>query len=180
MPAETSQHERERGRNRCLLLCTSSLSLSSFLSSPASSPHLLSLKAFTELEMMKLWKGLYMCMWHSDKPLVQVRAAVQCVGGGGVGLGVMGVCCTLCHPYPQEELAENIASFVHILQNRGTGELGRECSHASSPLIPPPSHPPPHPPSSHPPSSHPPASQFLSSSLSEVLLLHHVARMALH
>ncbi|XP_064396649.1 uncharacterized protein LOC135343607 [Halichondria panicea] len=26
---------------------------------------------FTELEFLKLWKGLYTCMWHSDKPLVQ-------------------------------------------------------------------------------------------------------------
>ena len=30
---------------------------------------------FTELEFLKLWKGLYTCMWHSDKPLVQVRVA---------------------------------------------------------------------------------------------------------
>jgi ribosomal RNA-processing protein 1 len=44
--------------------------------------------AFSELEMLKLWRGLYMCMWHSDKPLVQ------------------------------EELAENLASFVHVLVRR--------------------------------------------------------------
>lgn len=41
---------------------------------------------FTEMEMMKLWKGLYVCMWHSDKPLVQ------------------------------EELAENIASLVYVFR----------------------------------------------------------------
>ena len=28
---------------------------------------------FTELQMMKLWRGLHVCMWHSDKPLVQVN-----------------------------------------------------------------------------------------------------------
>ena len=27
---------------------------------------------FTEMELLKLWKGLHVCMWHSDKPLVQV------------------------------------------------------------------------------------------------------------
>ena len=27
--------------------------------------------------MMKLWKGLHMCMWHSDKPLVQVSAVTS-------------------------------------------------------------------------------------------------------
>ncbi len=27
---------------------------------------------FSELEFLKLWKGLHTCMWHSDKPLVQV------------------------------------------------------------------------------------------------------------
>ena len=25
-----------------------------------------------EMELLKLWKGLHVCMWHSDKPLVQV------------------------------------------------------------------------------------------------------------
>jgi len=28
--------------------------------------------AFDEVELLKLWKGLYVSMWHSDKPLVQV------------------------------------------------------------------------------------------------------------
>ena len=27
---------------------------------------------FDHLEMLKLWKGLYFCMWMADKPLVQV------------------------------------------------------------------------------------------------------------
>ena len=31
-------------------------------------------KAFSELELLKLWKGLYLCMWHCDKPLLQVGA----------------------------------------------------------------------------------------------------------
>ena len=31
-----------------------------------------SLVGLTELELLKLWKGLFVCMWHSDKPLVQV------------------------------------------------------------------------------------------------------------
>ena len=67
---------------KCALLPSSSL------------PPLPTPTAFTELEMMKLWKGLYVCMWHSDKPLVQVRAATPCrcvcvsVGRGGGGPGV--------------------------------------------------------------------------------------------
>jgi len=43
--------------------------------------------AFEDEEVMKLWKGLYYCFWMSDKPLVQ------------------------------EELAENISSFVSCFQN---------------------------------------------------------------
>ena len=27
---------------------------------------------FDHVEMLKLWKGLYFCMWMADKPLVQV------------------------------------------------------------------------------------------------------------
>lgn len=33
---------------------------------------------FTEMELLKLWKGLHVCMWHSDKPLVQVCGWVWC------------------------------------------------------------------------------------------------------
>ncbi|KAL5457137.1 hypothetical protein EMCRGX_G034377 [Ephydatia muelleri] len=29
----------------------------------------------SELELLKLWKGLFVCMWHSDKPLVQEELA---------------------------------------------------------------------------------------------------------
>ena len=42
---------------------------------------------FSEPEMMRLWKGLYYCFWMSDKPLVQ------------------------------EELAENISSFVSCFKS---------------------------------------------------------------
>ena len=42
---------------------------------------------FSEVEMMRLWKGLYYCFWMSDKPLVQ------------------------------EELADNISSFVTSFQS---------------------------------------------------------------
>ena len=31
--------------------------------------------AFTDMEVMKLWKGLFYCMWFSDKPLVQEELA---------------------------------------------------------------------------------------------------------
>eukprot|EP01116_Phalansterium_solitarium_P002861 TRINITY_DN1317_c0_g5_i1.p1 TRINITY_DN1317_c0_g5~~TRINITY_DN1317_c0_g5_i1.p1 ORF type:complete len:587 (-),score=298.27 TRINITY_DN1317_c0_g5_i1:991-2751(-) len=41
----------------------------------------------TELEMMKIWRGLFYCMWLSDKPLVQ------------------------------QELAESLAKLVHSLPN---------------------------------------------------------------
>jgi len=44
-------------------------------------------EAFDDVEMMKLWKGLYYCFWMSDKPLVQ------------------------------EELAENVSSFVTFFQS---------------------------------------------------------------
>lgn len=30
---------------------------------------------FSELDFMKLWKGLFFSMWHSDKPLTQQRLA---------------------------------------------------------------------------------------------------------
>ena len=30
---------------------------------------------FEELELLKLWKGLYMCLWMTDKPLVQEDVA---------------------------------------------------------------------------------------------------------
>merc|ERR1719429_1035925 len=40
------------------------------------------------MEMMRLWKGLYYCFWMSDKPLVQ------------------------------EDLAENISSFVLCFQSQ--------------------------------------------------------------
>ena len=41
-----------------------------------SSVSVATLIAFDELEMLKLWKGLYLTMWHSDKPLVQVDLVV--------------------------------------------------------------------------------------------------------
>eukprot|EP00092_Neocalanus_flemingeri_P002401 GFUD01002567.1.p1 GENE.GFUD01002567.1~~GFUD01002567.1.p1 ORF type:complete len:1057 (+),score=351.59 GFUD01002567.1:66-3236(+) len=44
-------------------------------------------EVFDDVEMMKIWKGLYYCFWMSDKPLVQ------------------------------EELAENISSFVTCFQS---------------------------------------------------------------
>jgi len=49
--------------------------------------------AFTEDELLKLWKGLFYCMWMSDKPLIQ------------------------------EDLAETIASLIHSVQDRATGLL---------------------------------------------------------
>lgn len=49
--------------------------------------------AFSELELLKLWKGLYLCMWHCDKPLLQ------------------------------EELAENFASFIHLFHCSDTAWL---------------------------------------------------------
>ena len=44
-------------------------------------------ESFDELDMMKLWKGLFYCMWFSDKPLVQ------------------------------EDLANLIAKLIHILKD---------------------------------------------------------------
>ena len=47
--------------------------------------------AFTELELLKLWKGLFFCMWMSDKPLVQ------------------------------EQLAEDLSQLVHVFPHRQDG-----------------------------------------------------------
>lgn len=47
--------------------------------------------AFSEDELMKLWKGLFYCMWMSDKPLIQ------------------------------EDLAETIGSLIHSVEDRETG-----------------------------------------------------------
>ncbi|XP_043215038.1 ribosomal RNA processing protein 1 homolog A-like [Amphibalanus amphitrite] len=47
--------------------------------------------AFTELELLKLWKGLFFCMWMSDKPLVQ------------------------------EQLAEELSQLVHVFPHRQDG-----------------------------------------------------------
>ena len=43
---------------------------------------------FSDVEMMRLWKGLYYCFWMSDKPLIQ------------------------------EELAENISSFISCFNSQ--------------------------------------------------------------
>jgi len=50
-------------------------------------------ESFSDLEMMRLWKGLYYCFWMSDKPLVQ------------------------------EELAENIGSFVSCFKSQQSSLL---------------------------------------------------------
>ena len=31
------------------------------------------LKGFSEVDLLKIWKGLFYCMWMSDKPLIQVH-----------------------------------------------------------------------------------------------------------
>ncbi|KAF2145713.1 uncharacterized protein K452DRAFT_243988 [Aplosporella prunicola CBS 121167] len=33
-----------------------------------------------ELELLKLWKGLFFCMWHSDKPRTQQQLALELAG----------------------------------------------------------------------------------------------------
>ena len=37
--------------------------------------YLRSLPSMTDLEMLKLWKALYYCMWLSDKPPIQAELA---------------------------------------------------------------------------------------------------------
>ena len=34
-------------------------------------------REFTDLELLKLWKGLFFCMWHSDRPIPQQKLAVS-------------------------------------------------------------------------------------------------------
>ncbi|MCJ1284699.1 hypothetical protein MMC26_004035 [Xylographa opegraphella] len=38
--------------------------------------YLTSSRTFTDLEILKLWKGLFFCMWHSDRPIPQQRLAL--------------------------------------------------------------------------------------------------------
>ena len=54
--------------------------------------------AFTDDELMKLWKGLFYCMWMSDKPLIQ------------------------------EDLAETIGSLIHSVEDRETAFMFFACS----------------------------------------------------
>ncbi|XP_046743593.1 ribosomal RNA processing protein 1 homolog [Diprion similis] len=54
--------------------------------------------AFEEQDFMRLWKGLYYCMWMSDKPLIQ------------------------------EELAESLSKLVHCFNNRDTALLYTKCT----------------------------------------------------
>jgi ribosomal RNA-processing protein 1 len=42
--------------------------------------YLSSNRRFTELELLKLWKGLYYCFWHSDRVPVQQQLALQLSG----------------------------------------------------------------------------------------------------
>lgn len=37
-----------------------------------------------EVDMLKLWKGIYFCFWHSDKEPVQVWYTVYRAEGGGM------------------------------------------------------------------------------------------------
>ncbi|XP_076231430.1 ribosomal RNA processing protein 1 homolog Nnp-1 [Calliopsis andreniformis] len=53
--------------------------------------------AFTEADFMRLWKGLYYCMWMSDKPLIQ------------------------------EELAESLSKIVHCFNNKDAVLLYTAC-----------------------------------------------------
>ncbi|XP_043474082.1 ribosomal RNA processing protein 1 homolog [Leptopilina heterotoma] len=57
--------------------------------------------AFTEADFVRLWKGLYYCMWMSDKPLVQ------------------------------EELAESISKIVHCFSTMKTALLYIKCTFES-------------------------------------------------
>ncbi|XP_034936572.1 ribosomal RNA processing protein 1 homolog [Chelonus insularis] len=54
--------------------------------------------AFTEADFMRLWKGLFYCMWLSDKPLVQ------------------------------EELAESISNLVHSIESMEMALLYTKCT----------------------------------------------------
>ncbi|XP_015117598.1 ribosomal RNA processing protein 1 homolog [Diachasma alloeum] len=53
---------------------------------------------FTETDFMRLWKGLFYCMWMSDKPLVQ------------------------------EELAESISNLVHCFETMESAVLYTKCA----------------------------------------------------
>jgi ribosomal RNA-processing protein 1 len=54
-------------------------------------------KQQTEMEHMKIWKGLFYCMWMSDKPLVQ------------------------------EDLAERMASLIYLFEDRESSLLFIKC-----------------------------------------------------
>ena len=63
--------------------------------------YFLSFTAFTEADFMRLWKGLFYCMWMSDKPLVQ------------------------------EELAESLSKIVHCFSSIDTALLYTKCTFKS-------------------------------------------------
>ena len=52
---------------------------------------------FEELELLKLWKGLYMCLWMTDKPLVQ------------------------------EDVADELAALLELFTDRQSGKVGVVC-----------------------------------------------------
>ncbi|CAI7862387.1 unnamed protein product, partial [Closterium sp. NIES-54] len=41
---------------------------------------LIARKEIAEEDLLKIWKGLFYCMWHSDKPLVQANLAERMSG----------------------------------------------------------------------------------------------------
>lgn len=57
--------------------------------------------AFTETDFLRLWKGLFYCMWMSDKPLVQ------------------------------EDLAESLSRLVHCFNTKDTMILYTKCTFKS-------------------------------------------------
>lgn len=60
--------------------------------------NIVSCLAFTKLDFMRLWKGLFYCMWMSDKPLIQ------------------------------EELAESLSKLVHCFNSKDVVFLYTTCA----------------------------------------------------
>ena len=60
---------------------------------------------FEELELLKLWKGLYMCLWMTDKPLVQ------------------------------EDVADELAALLELFTDRQSGKVGVVCLCVSNHII---------------------------------------------
>lgn len=90
----------------------------------------------TREDLLKLWKGLFYCMWMSDKPLVQEELARKLAGlvacfqthdGGNFPYGIHDtlICCG----------CPDLFAHSLCLAGRAQGHCSRVCAHGNLPLV---------------------------------------------